>query len=78
MHKFASRNVRDFGWEMSSRGRFATPADFSLHDGSPYSHVHLRRESLGFFHIAQGPSSVAPCQTLLSISRSDVPPPTTK
>jgi hypothetical protein len=31
----ANRNVWDFGWEMSSRGRFATPADFLLHDGSP-------------------------------------------
>jgi hypothetical protein len=30
-----------FGWEMSlTRGRFATPADFPRHDGSPYSHVH--------------------------------------
>jgi hypothetical protein len=50
MEKVANRNVRDFGWEMSSRGRFATPADFSLHDCSPYSHVHVRRESLGFVH----------------------------
>jgi hypothetical protein len=31
-----------------SRGRFATPADSPLHDGTPYSHVHVRRESLGF------------------------------
>jgi hypothetical protein len=30
-----------------SRGRFATPAGFSLHDCSPYPHVHVRRESLG-------------------------------
>jgi hypothetical protein len=34
-----------------SRGRFATPAaDFPLHDGSPYSHVHIRRDSLGLVH----------------------------
>jgi hypothetical protein len=31
-----------------SRGRFATPAQFPLHDCSPYSHVHARREILGF------------------------------
>jgi hypothetical protein len=36
--------------EDRSRGRFATPADFPLHDCSPYSHVHVRRESLGFVH----------------------------
>jgi hypothetical protein len=35
---------------MSSRGRFATPADFPLHDCSPYSHVHVRRRHLGFVH----------------------------
>jgi hypothetical protein len=46
----ANRNGRDFGWEMSSRGRFATPADFPRRDCSPYSHVHVRRESLGFVH----------------------------
>ena len=48
--KIANRNVRDFGCEMSSRGRFATPTDFPLHDCSPYSHVHVRRESLEFVH----------------------------
>jgi hypothetical protein len=31
-----------------SRGRFATPADSPRHDYSPYSHVHVRRECLGF------------------------------
>jgi hypothetical protein len=35
---------------MSSRGRSATPADFLLQDCSPYSHQHVRRESLGFVH----------------------------
>jgi hypothetical protein len=33
-----------------SRGRFATPADFTLHDGTPYRGLHARRESLGFVH----------------------------
>jgi hypothetical protein len=33
-----------------SRGRFATPTDSPLHDGSTYSHVHARRERLGFVH----------------------------
>jgi hypothetical protein len=33
-----------------SRGRFAMYADFPRHDVSPYSHVHARRESLGFVH----------------------------
>ena len=49
---------------MSSRGRFATPADFPQHDGTPYRGLHVRRESLGFVHRLQRPFSVAPCQTL--------------
>ena len=48
--KVANRNVRDFGCEVSSRGSFATPADFPRNDCSPYSHVHVHRESLGFVH----------------------------
>jgi hypothetical protein len=48
------------GWD---HGRFATPADFPLRDCSLYSHVHVRRESLGFVH---RPFSTAPCQTLAS------------
>jgi hypothetical protein len=47
----ANRNGRGFGWEISPRGRFATPADFPQHGCSPYSHVHVRRERLGFFHL---------------------------
>jgi hypothetical protein len=35
---------------MDSRGRFAKPTDFAGHYCSPYSHVHVRRESLGFVH----------------------------
>jgi hypothetical protein len=31
-----------------SRGRFATPADFPRHFCSPYSGLHVHRESLGF------------------------------
>jgi hypothetical protein len=45
----ANRNGRGFG-RGRSRGRFATYADFPLHDGSPYSHAHVRREGLGFVH----------------------------
>jgi hypothetical protein len=40
----------DFGWGVSSRGRFATPADFPLHDCSSYRGLHARRESLELFH----------------------------
>jgi hypothetical protein len=32
------------------RGRFATPADSPRQDCSPYSQVHVRRDSLGFVH----------------------------
>jgi hypothetical protein len=35
---------------MSSRGRFATPANLPLHDRFPYSHVHACRGRLGFVH----------------------------
>jgi hypothetical protein len=42
--KVANRD--DFG--DTSRGRFAKPADFPRHDGSPYSHLRARRERLGF------------------------------
>jgi hypothetical protein len=44
------RNIWGFGRQDRSRGCFATPADFPLHECSPYSHVHARRESLGFVH----------------------------
>jgi hypothetical protein len=40
-----------FGWEMSSRGHFATPADPPRHDGSPYRGLHVRRERLGFLNL---------------------------
>jgi hypothetical protein len=33
-----------------SRGRFATPADFPRHDGTPYRGLRVRRWGLGFFH----------------------------
>jgi hypothetical protein len=45
--KVANRSVRDFGWGMSSRRRFKTPADFPLPDWSPCRLLHVRRESLG-------------------------------
>jgi hypothetical protein len=51
--RVANRDGRDFGWEMRSRGRFATPTDSPRRDGSPYSHVDVRRESLGFVHRAR-------------------------
>jgi hypothetical protein len=36
-----------FGWKMSSRGLFLfrDAADFPLHDGSPYAHADVCRES---------------------------------
>jgi hypothetical protein len=46
--KVANHNVSRVGDR--SRGRFATPADSPLQDCSPYSQVHVRRESLGFVH----------------------------
>ena len=49
-----------------SRGRFATPADFPLHDGTPCSHVHVRRERLVFVHR----SRTIFCQRLPSDSRT--------
>ena len=45
--KVANRNVRDFGWEMSSRGRFATPDYSLLSDCSPYRGLHVRHNSSG-------------------------------
>jgi hypothetical protein len=37
------------------------PLDTSV---APYSHVHVRRERLGFVHRSRDPFSVAPCRTL--------------
>jgi hypothetical protein len=56
--KVANRDVRDSGWERSSRGRDAAPADSPLHDGTPYRRLRVRRWGLS---IVQGPFSVAPC-----------------
>jgi hypothetical protein len=33
-----------------SRGRYATPADFAIHDGTPYRGLRVRRWGLGFVH----------------------------
>jgi hypothetical protein len=49
---------------MSSRGRFATSADFPLQDCNPYRGLHVLRERLGAVHRSR-PFSVAPCQTLI-------------
>jgi hypothetical protein len=48
--KSCDRNREGFRVGDRSWGRYATPADFPLHDCSPYSHVHVRRESVGFVH----------------------------
>jgi hypothetical protein len=56
------RGFRGFGREMSSRGRYAKPADFPLHAGSLYRGA--TRTASGFVHLVQGTSSVAPCRTL--------------
>jgi hypothetical protein len=47
---------RDFGW--GDRSRYATPADFPLHDGSPYA------AKVCYLSIVQAPFPVAPRQTL--------------
>jgi hypothetical protein len=45
------RIVTDFGWEIAhSHGRFATPVDFPLHDGTSCRGLHARRWGLGFVH----------------------------
>jgi hypothetical protein len=53
---------------MSSRGRFATPADFPLQDCSPryspYRGLHVAAK-VWPLSLVQGPFSVAPCQTLI-------------
>ena len=51
------------GGVMSSRGRYATPAEFPPHDGTPYRRLHVRCK-VWEMSIAQGPFSVAPCETL--------------
>jgi hypothetical protein len=43
--KKSESHFYDFGWEMSSRRRFA---DFARQDCSPHRGLHVRRESLGF------------------------------
>jgi hypothetical protein len=49
-----------------SRGRFAKPADFPLHDCSPYSHVHVRRESVGVVRRSRASFCRPVCQTTLA------------
>jgi hypothetical protein len=58
--KVANRNV-GFSGRGRSRCLFATPAEFPLQHCSPYSHVHVRRDSLGFVHCSRQ-FCVAPCQ----------------
>jgi hypothetical protein len=47
MKKLRIGTVREFGGEMSSRRRFATPADFPRHGCRPYRGLHARRGSVG-------------------------------
>jgi hypothetical protein len=60
---------------MSSRGRFATPADFHLQDCSPYPHVHTRRERLGFVpHSRTGFCRPVPNPNAITLSSLYRPP----
>jgi hypothetical protein len=45
-----------------SRGRFATPADFRLHDIVDCTHMFTYAAEVRDLSIVQGPVSVAPCQ----------------
>jgi hypothetical protein len=51
--------------KMSSRGRFATPADFPLQDCSPCTEGNTYDTELWALSLVQGPLSVALCQTLI-------------
>jgi hypothetical protein len=46
----ANRNDRGFGWEIAHAGRYATPAAFPRHDGTPYRGLRVRRDRLGFVY----------------------------
>jgi hypothetical protein len=46
-NSFANRGLKGLRVGDRSRVRFLTPADSPLHDCSPCSHVHARRESFG-------------------------------
>ena len=61
--KVANRNGR---CRDRPRGRFATPADFPIDACSPCSHVHVRRERLGFVPRFEEPfcSSLVPNPTV--------------
>jgi hypothetical protein len=48
--KCAIRDESGFRVADRSRRRFATPADFPLHDGTPYRGLRVRRWGLGFLH----------------------------
>ena len=63
MEKVANRDERKFRVGDRSRDHFATPADFPLHDGSPYRGLRVRRWGLGFVHRSRT-ISLAPCKTL--------------
>jgi hypothetical protein len=65
--KVANRNGRGFEREIA-RGRFATPADPSLHGCSPCSHAHVRRNSLGFVSRPRGHFLSPPVPNPLPVS----------
>jgi hypothetical protein len=52
MKKVASRNGRDFGWETSSRRRFATPADSIVQGPFSVAPCQTRRYDSQLFSIA--------------------------
>jgi hypothetical protein len=60
--KVVIRNGWDFRWEIAHAAVSPHPPEMiSLYTiESPYSHVHVRRESLGSLSIVQGPFSVVP------------------
>jgi hypothetical protein len=66
METVANRRVRDFGGggKNRSRGCYAKPADFPLHD-VPRTGVYAYDVGVWDSSIVQGPFSVAPCQTLM-------------
>jgi hypothetical protein len=60
---------------MSSRGCFASPADFPLHDCSAYREGYTYAAEVWALSLVQGAFSVAPCQTLLPVRFATFPSP---
>ena len=50
-HEVANRTVGvSLGWEVAHEAVLRRPPNFPRHDCSPYSYVHVRRESLEYVH----------------------------